>query len=62
LNPLKLPESVSVEGMQLPPGNKEELDKIRREWRVLLVYIEEEKVVPQFLWNLSHFDDGKYGN
>jgi len=60
-----------LKGVQLLPVNKEEKDKIRREWRVLLVYIEEEKVLPQFLWNLSHFEsragslpikEGKYGN
>jgi len=62
LHPLKLPESLSVEGMQLPPVNKEEKDKIRREWRILLIYIEEEKAVPQFLWNLSYFEKGQNEN
>ena len=53
--PSQLPESVSMEGMQLQ-ANKEHPDRINGEWRVLLVEIAEKKVVPQFLWNLSHFE------
>ena len=53
--PSQLPESVSMEGMQLH-ANKEHPDRINGEWQVLLVEIEEKKVVPQFLWNLSHFE------
>ncbi len=70
LYPSQLPANVSIEGLQLQV-NKGNLDKIRRKCQVLLVEIAEKKVVPQFLWNLSHFKsragslpvkEGKNGN
>ncbi len=60
LYPSQLPESVSIEGMQLQV-NEGHPDEIEGKWQVLLVEIEEEKVVPQFLWNLSYFQEGKIG-
>jgi len=58
--PFQLPQSVSMEGMQLQ-RHKEHPDRINGEWQVLLVEIEDKKVVPQFLWNLSYFQEGKRG-
>ena len=60
LYPEALPESVSIKGMQLQ-ASKEFKDEIGQNWRVLLVEIEDKKVVPQFLWNLNYFQEGKEG-
>lgn len=49
-----------MEGMQLQ-RHKEQKDERGKEWQVLLVEIMEEEAVPQFRWNLSHFEERKAG-